>query len=102
MKPLRLSVLIESHKHRGFGPPDYWVQVGSDDERWTPVRGTEASAQEAAAIALADPAIDYCLIIRGTVPRGSIPSTADIVGDVQREPVPGAVQGWVVDGALKR
>ena len=88
------------HNHRGFGPPDYWVQLGEEGE-WVPVRGNLRNARETAAIALADPALDFCLILRGTVPQGAIPQVSDIVEDVQREPVPGAQEAWVVGGRLR-
>ena len=77
----------------GFNPkPRYWLQCVADDgsDSWISSRknpkGTLALAGD---ILRHQPRIDYVLILDGKCDRNA-PSKYDILGDVNRNPVPGS------------
>ena len=81
---------------QGFGPqrpPKFWLQpVFADDDtqdKYFPCYGSGAKAKSMAIALLANPAIEYVLLLRGQAKPDNI-EQADILADFQREPRPGA------------
>lgn len=86
---------LTAHKPQpqGFNPkPLYWLQcVGNDGKSsWVSSRKSyEATLKTAGNILRQQSAIEYVLILNGQCDR-TFPKVEDILGDVQREPVPGS------------